>query len=72
MNKLLVSLITASLVSGCATYGEASKRLVNRSFAEPTVEDNLYLKKESIKLAPPNWRPYSCSSIWISRLDWTA
>lgn len=57
MNKLLLSLIAVSLVSGCATYGEASKRLVNRNFDEPTVEENVYLKKESVKLSPPAGGP---------------
>ena len=57
MNKLLLSLITISLLSGCATYGEAYKKINDRSFDEPTVETNPYLKKESNKLAPPSGGP---------------
>lgn len=53
MKKLLLSVAIMSLVSGCATYGETGRRLADRSFDEPTVEQNQYLKKESMTVAPP-------------------
>ena len=57
MKQILLSLAVVSLLSGCATYGEAGKRLYNRDFEEPTVETNPYLVKESTKLAPPAGGP---------------
>lgn len=57
MKKLLLSLVAVSLVSGCATYGEAYKRINDRSFDEPTVEKNQYLKNESTKLPAPAGGP---------------
>ena len=57
MNKLLLSLITVSLLAGCSTYGEAYRRLNDRNFDEPTVEKNDYLKKESQALPPPAGGP---------------
>lgn len=57
MNKLLLSLIAVGLVSGCSTYGEAGKRLYNRNFEEPVVEQNPYLKKQNEKLTPPAGGP---------------
>lgn len=57
MNKLLLSLIVMGLVSGCSTYGEASKRIYNRNFEDPVVEQNPYLKKQNEKLAPPAGGP---------------
>lgn len=53
MNKLLIALAASILISGCSTYGEAGRRLYDRKFSEPTVEQNDYLKNESTKLSPP-------------------
>jgi curli production assembly/transport component CsgG len=53
MKKVLLSLIATGLVSGCSTYGEAIKRLNNRNFENPKVEQNPYLITESNNLAPP-------------------
>jgi curli production assembly/transport component CsgG len=57
MNKLLLSLIAVGLVSGCSTYGEAGKRIYNRNFDEPVVEQNPYLKKQNEKITPPAGGP---------------
>lgn len=57
MNKLLLSLIAVGLISGCSTYGEAGKRIFNRNFEDPVVEQNPYLKKQNEKLAPPAGGP---------------
>lgn len=57
MNKLLIALAATILVSGCSTYGEAGKRLYNRNFEEPVVEQNPYLKKQNEQLAPPAGGP---------------
>lgn len=57
MNKLLLSLIAVGLVSGCSTYGEAGRRIYNRDFDEPVVEQNPYLKKQNEQLAPPAGGP---------------
>jgi curli production assembly/transport component CsgG len=57
MNKLLLSLIAVGLVSGCSTYGEAGKRIYNRNFDEPVVEQNPYLKKQNEKIKPPAGGP---------------
>lgn len=57
MNKLLIALLASILVSGCSTYGEAGKRLYNRNFDEPVIEQNIYLKNESTKLQPPAGGP---------------
>jgi curli production assembly/transport component CsgG len=53
MKKMLLSIVIVSLVSGCSTYGEASKRLYNRNFDEPKIEHSPYLSRESAKLLPP-------------------
>lgn len=57
MNKLLLSLIAVGLVSGCSTYGEAGRRIYDRNFEEPVVEQNPYLKKQNERLAPPQGGP---------------
>ena len=57
MNKLLLSLIAVGLISGCSTYGEAGKRIYNRNFDEPVIEQNPYLKKQNEQLAAPAGGP---------------
>jgi curli production assembly/transport component CsgG len=57
MKKLLLALVASSVVSGCTTYGEAGRRMYDRTFDEPVVEQNSYLKKESVKLQPPAGGP---------------
>lgn len=53
MNKLFIALAATILVSGCSTYGEAGKRIFNRNFDDPVVEQNPYLKKQNETLLPP-------------------
>jgi curli production assembly/transport component CsgG len=53
MKKLLLVLVAATVLSGCSTFGESFRRISDRKFEEPMVEQNPYLKKESSKLAPP-------------------
>lgn len=57
MNKLIISLLTVVMLSGCATSSIVREKLTGNQFDEPVVEQNVYLKKESEHIAPPAGGP---------------
>lgn len=57
MNKLLIPILTVILLSGCATGSGIRSVLTDRQFDEPVVEQNPYLKKESVNISPPAGGP---------------
>ena len=53
MKKLLIPLIVAILLTGCATGSAIREKLVGNQFDEPVVESSKYLNKKENKLLPP-------------------
>ena len=57
MNKIILSLVLATLLGGCATGSAIREKLTGNQFDEPIVDQGTYLKKEQNKLSPPAGGP---------------
>ena len=57
MKQLLLPLAVVSLLTGCATGSAIREQLTGNQFEEPTVEQGVYLKKQSEAIRPPQGGP---------------
>jgi curli production assembly/transport component CsgG len=57
MKKTLLSLAILTLLTGCATSSAIREKLTGNQFDEPTVEQNVYLKKQNEAIKPPSGGP---------------
>lgn len=57
MAKTLIALAVITLLTGCATSSAIREKLTGNQFDEPTVEQNVYLKKQSETIKPPAGGP---------------
>lgn len=57
MKKVILSLLLISALSGCASSSAIREKLTGNQFDEPEVDQQVYIKKESEKLAPPQGGP---------------
>ncbi len=57
MKKTLLSLAVITVLTGCATGSAIREKITGEQFDEPSVEQNVYLKKQNESLKPPQGGP---------------
>jgi len=57
MKRTLITLAILTTLTGCATSSAIREKITGKQFDEPTVEQNIYLKKQSEQLNPPAGGP---------------
>jgi hypothetical protein len=57
MNKTLISLLIAALLTGCATGSVIKEQITNEQFDKPEVVRETYFTKPENKVLPPSGGP---------------